>query len=66
MPGTESQIVLTTVGGLVSVGCLTTSSDFSWSETYLTAPSADILGLKFLPVRSEGSYGVLQFLGDFA
>jgi len=41
-------------------------SEISGAKVSRTGPSADILGLKFLPVRSEGSFVILPSLGDLA
>jgi hypothetical protein len=66
MPGTHSYIHACLTGSPVSVKWLTSALGYSWWKTFRNGSSADILGLKFLPVRSEGSHVILQRLGDLA
>jgi len=66
MLGHYTAIDRTQTGRTVSVKCVTSGSENSWVETSRMRLSADILGLKFLPVRSEGSFEVLPLLGDLA
>ena len=65
MPDPSQTIAPRSKGGSVSVIQLTRYTVFSFIEMPCAGISADILGLKFLPVRSEGPQ-TLQSLGDLA
>jgi hypothetical protein len=66
MPGHYSAIDRARKGCPVSVNRLTLGSEYSLVKRLPMCHSADILGLKFLPVRSEGLFEALPFLGDLA
>ena len=66
MLGHHTAIDRTQTGCSLSVKVLAPDSENFRVETSRMCSTADILGLKFLPVRSEGSFEVLPLLGDLA
>jgi hypothetical protein len=66
MSGTYPAAVPAHTGNIVSVVRLTTRTRFSLAKASRKCPSAVILELKFLPVRSERSFAIFQSLGDLA
>jgi hypothetical protein len=65
MPRTQASLVPALTTYPPTMISLTNWPCFSQAKPSCNCHSADILGLKFLPVRSEGSFVVLQSLGDF-